>query len=307
MTTLEGAEAEVWSRLGLTPVDHRLHLATLDLEVRVQEVGPSDGHPAVFVHGAAVAGTTWANLAARLDGVRCLLVDRPGCGRSDALPQPRDVETFVEVSDRLVVDVLDALDLPTAHVVGTSLGAHPAIRTAARHPARIDRLLVFGWCLGTPVAPAPLWLRANGLPGAGWLMNAVPPPRWAVVAMLRRFGLRRAIAEHGLADEAIDFLVALYRDTDTLRNETVDAPDLTSLRGGWDPRLLLDDDLLGRITTPTCMVWGRDDPFGDAEAARDLARRIPDARLHLLDRTGHAPWLDEPERCAAIANDFLAA
>lgn len=38
-----------------------------------------------------------------------------------------------------------------------------------------------------------------------------------------------------------------------------------------------------------------------------VARRIPDARLHLLDRTGHAPWLDEPDRCAAIAQAFLPA
>lgn len=54
-------------------------------------------------------------------------------------------------------------------------------------------------------------------------------------------------------------------------------------------------------------MWGRDDPFGDADAALDLARQIPDARLHLLDQTGHAPWLDEPDRCAAIAQAFLRA
>lgn len=307
MTTLDEAEAEVWSTLGVAPVEHRLHLATLDIDVRVQEVGPADGRPAVFVHGASVSGTSWSSLVAGLDGLRCLLLDRPGCGRSDPLPAPRDVDTFVEVSDRLVVDVLDALDVATAHVVGTSMGGHPAIRTAAGHPDRVDRLLLFGWCLGSPGATAPLWIRANTLPGVGRLMNAAPLPRRVVVAMLRRFGMARAIDEHGLTDEAIDVLVALYRDTDTLRNETADGPDLTSLRGGWDPRLVHDDDLLGRIAAPTCLVWGRDDPFGDADAAVDLAGRIPNANLHLLDRTGHAPWLDEPDRCNAITQAFLQA
>lgn len=305
MTTLQQAEAAVWAGLGVTPVEHRVHLATLDVDVRVQEVGPADGHPVVFVHGVAVAGTSWANLVAQLDGVRRLLLDRPGCGRSDPLPGPLDVDTFVEVSDQLVVDLLDALDLSTAHVVGTSLGAHAAIRAAARHHDRVDRLLLFGWCLGAPGAHAPWWLRVNTLPGVSRLMTSMTPPRRAVVTMLRRFGLARAIDEQGMADEAIDFLVALYAHTDTLRNEMVHGPDLTTVRGGWDPRLAHDDDLLGRITAPTLLVWGRDDPFGDADAALDLARRIPDARLHLLDRVGHAPWLDEPERCARITTEFL--
>lgn len=305
MATLRQAEEAVWTAFDVTPVEHRVHLATLDLEVRVQEVGPPDGDPAVFVHGVAVAGTSWANLVAGLDGVRCLLVDRPGCGRSDPLPSPQDLDTFVEVSDRLVVDLLDAFDLSTAHVVGTSLGAHAAIRAAGRHPDRVDRLGLFGWCLGAPGARAPWWLRAHSLPGVARTMTSVTPPRGAVVTMLRRFGLGRAIDTNPMAGLAVDFLTALYADTDTLRNEMVEAPALTTVRGGWDPRLVHADDLLARIVAPTLLVWGREDPFGGERGALELARRIPDCHLHLLDRVGHAPWLDEPERTTRLLAEFL--
>lgn len=59
-------------------------------EVRIQEVG--DGRPVIFVHGAPVASSSWVLLADALrEEFRCILVDRPGCGLSDPLPnRPRN-------------------------------------------------------------------------------------------------------------------------------------------------------------------------------------------------------------------------
>lgn len=76
------AERRLWDHLGVTPVERRVTLASGG-QVRVQEVG--EGPPFVLLHGGSIAGTSWATLAGALEGIRCVLVDRPGCGLSDPI------------------------------------------------------------------------------------------------------------------------------------------------------------------------------------------------------------------------------
>ena len=45
--------------------------------------------------------------------------------------------------------------------------------------------------------------------------------------------------------------------------------------------------LLGRITQPTLVIHGRDDPLVPVECGTDLAKKIPGARLELIDGMGH--------------------
>ena len=70
------AERRLWESVGVAPTERFVELPTLGARVRVLEHG--EGPTALFVHGAAGGGPTWAELVARLDGVRCVLLDRPG-------------------------------------------------------------------------------------------------------------------------------------------------------------------------------------------------------------------------------------
>ena len=85
------------------------HLGRLGTAVRVQEVGV--GPAVLFVHGGAASGANWAPLVAELDGYRCVLLDRPGCGLSE--PTSADLtrlDRFGRFAGDLVTDVLDGLD-----------------------------------------------------------------------------------------------------------------------------------------------------------------------------------------------------
>lgn len=78
------AEKALWSKYGITPTECRVQLRA-GSEVRLQQVG--EGPPLVFIHGVAVAGSSWVLLADALkNDFSCLLVDRPGCGLSDPIP-----------------------------------------------------------------------------------------------------------------------------------------------------------------------------------------------------------------------------
>src|SRR4029453_13454196 len=291
------AEGRVWASVGVTPTEQRVRLERTGLTVRVQEVG--QGPAVVLVHGASNSGTSWAGLVARLDGFRCLLPDRPGCGLSDPLAAPFDgLERLGSFADALVVDLLEAMGLDRGHLVATSLGGYLALRGAAAHADRVARVVELGWTFGAPVARLPLLMRLATVPAVGRLMTAVPPNERAVRAMFRRIGLRQALEAGRVSEEAVGCYLALLRDTDTMRNELRAGPRLIFPFRGLDERVLLPPDLLGRIHTPVYFLWGEQDPFGGADLAQRFLTQLPNAELELVAGAGHAVWIDDPDHAA---------
>ncbi|MGH2702544.1 MAG: alpha/beta fold hydrolase [Actinomycetota bacterium] len=297
------AEKRLWRSVGLAPTERLVHLDHSDLDVRVQEVG--DGPPILLVHGASNSGASWAELVVRLDGFRCLMLDRPGAGLSEPLPRPfENVEEFESFSDSLVIDVLDALELQSAHVVATSSGGYPTLRAAATHPHRIGHIVIFGWTMGAANPAVPMFMRVGSLPPLARLMTKMPINERSVRAMFRRIGLRGALERGRLSPELITCFTALLRHTDTLSNE-FEISRWTMSWKGLNEEVVLSDQLLSRIESPTYLLWGEDDPFGSPEAARVFAGRIPSAQLELLPGAGHAPWLDFPDHAAQVTANFL--
>lgn len=299
-------EARLWSSVGVVPAERRIALGAWGRTVRVQEIG--DGPPVLFVHGAANAGSSWATLVARLRGYRCLLLDRPGCGLSDRIqPRPADLAAIETFADALIPEVLDALGVERAHVVATSFGGYFALRAAAAHPDRIDRMVEFGWTIGAPVGTVMLPMRVSSLPGLGWAMARVPPNERMVRALLRRIGLAGALASGRFTQAMVDWYVSLLRDTPTMRNEIESTPRIIRPLRGMDERMVLPPDLLAAVRAPVRFVWGEDDPNGGGECARAFVAGLPAAELELVPGAGHAPWMDDPDHAAATTRAFLGA
>ena len=296
------AEGRLWQSKGVTPTERRLHLKRNDVNVRVLEVG--EGPPVLFVHGGNVSGSSWAALVARLPGFRCILLDRPGCGLSEPLATTLNSDTLPSFAETLLPDVLDALELDSAHLVATSFGAHLTLRGAAAHPQRIGRIVLFGWPFGAS-SRLPLSMRITGAPGVARLMAAMPVNERAVRMIYRSIGHGPTLKSGLLTAEDIGWYVSLLRDTDTLRNEVPPARFFFSPRHGLNPALVLSDDVLGRVSMPTQLIWGEGDPFGGPKVARAFVQRLPNARLELLANAGHAPWLDELDRCVETTTVFL--
>ena len=171
------AEQRLWESVDIAPTERWLRLVTGNCSVRVQEIGA--GPPVVFVHGASNGGSSWASLVARLEGFRCIMLDRPGCGLSEPLPsRPDGIENIEAYADSLIADLLDGLGLAESHVVATSYGGCFALRGAAPHPGRIDRIHGLSWTVGAPMAKVPPVMRLGSVGGGGWLTPAhLPDPR----------------------------------------------------------------------------------------------------------------------------------
>ena len=296
------AEQALWQSVGVSATDRFLDLPGAGLRLRVQELG--DGPPILFIHGANTSGASWATLAAKLPAFRCLLLDRPGTGLSKALPMRPTTTELMAFGDDLVADVLDAAGIARAHVVATSLGGFLALRSAAAHPDRVLRMVQFSWPVGVPTGAIPLSMRLMAIRGVARLAAAMPASEGTVRAIFRTVGHGPSLDAGRITRRDIDAYLALLRYTDTLRNELILSRSTVSPMRGLYPRLL-PASLLGAIRTPTRFIWGGRDPFGGPEIARAVVSLIPGAELELLPDAGHAPWLDELDRCAASVAEFL--
>jgi pimeloyl-ACP methyl ester carboxylesterase len=273
--------------------------------VRVQEVG--EGHPALFIHGASNAGTSWMGLIAALAGFRCIALDRPGCGLSDPLVGGplRDIDAIESYADSLVSDALDALELPSAHVLATSYGGYFAFRGAAAHPDRVDRVVEYSWPMGAGMDKVVMSMRLGGLPGVQAMLTKLPVTRAMVRTLLRQIGLRRALDTGRFNEDMVDWYVSVLRDTDTMRNEVRSSPKVVTPISGLNERMLLSDDVVSRVTMPVLFLWGDEDPNGGVSVARAFAARFPNAELEVIPKAGHAPWIDELDLCADRTRSFL--
>ena len=241
--------------------------------------------------------------------MRCILVDRPGCGLSDPVPGGplRDLPAVKRHADSFLADLLVALEIDSPAVGSTSYGGYFAFRGAAAAPDRVSRIVEYSWLIGAPSASVPLASRIAALPGAKDLMVRMPMSRWAVKEALRQFGLGRAMDAGTFDDEMIDWAYALMRHTDTLRNDILSSPDVITPLRGQNTDLLLTDALLAKLEMPVLFLWGADDPNGGEAVAREFVPRLADAELVVIPEAEHAPWLDDLDTCVERTREFLLA
>lgn len=300
------AEQHLWSSFDLEPTERRVRLENLDVSIRIREVG--HGPPIVLVHGASVDGTSWVQLLPGLLDFRCIVVDRPGCGLSDPLPGEAgraDVSAVKVAADQLVPDLLDALELPTAHVIGNSFGGFFALRAAAAAPERVDRVVLYSYSIGIAMDKTPLVMRFASIPGLGETTAHLPMTTAGAKMMLRQVGLKAAIDSGKFNDDMLSWFVALLRHTPTLINEIRSTPKVITPLRGLNHEILFTDELLAKITSEVFCFWGTDDPNGGAETARQFVARLARGQLQLVPNAGHAPWIDEIDQAIESTCAFL--
>ncbi len=102
--------------------------------------GTPDLPAVLFLHGFMGSGADWKSVIATLEGrFRCVAVDLPGHGASVGLPP--EAYAF-ENAARLVLDMLDELEIDKTTFVGYSMGGRLALYLALRYPERCSGLFL---------------------------------------------------------------------------------------------------------------------------------------------------------------------
>ncbi|SNR79533.1 alpha/beta fold hydrolase [Lutibacter flavus] len=62
---------------------------------------------------------------------------------------------------------------------------------------------------------------------------------------------------------------------------------------------------LPTMNIPTCIIWGKNDSVTPPEVAVDFEKLMPDANLYWIDKCGHAPMMEHPEKFNEILENWL--
>lgn len=293
------AERALWKHYGLEPEERFVDLPAATGRLRVLEAG--SGAPVLFIHGGMWPATAWASLIAGLAGIRCIAIDRPGCGLSAPIDYAN--REYRGVIGDVLTSTLDALDIDEVHVVGQEVGAVWALGLAASAPTRVRRVVLTG--------AAPLM---HGQPAPGFLKVLASPIGAIIVRLPQNAGRARSILGqegHGASLEAgriptqfLDWHVALIRETRTMNNER--AMIRAMLDGGrWRPGVGFATDELAGIQAPVLYVHGTADPEGTVDQAKTAIDHMARAELRTITGGGHLPWFDDPDVVSNHVNRFL--
>lgn len=236
-------------------------------QIRYREKGA--GAPLLLLHDYT-GMKAWSKCEEELSKVfRVVAVELPGFGESQC-------PTWIKTMDDLaffMLDVLDALNVQKAHLVGHSLGGWLAAEFASRYGHRVERLLL---------------VDAMGL----HLPDFVIPDIF-MIAPEKHQELRYYDPQNSV-DDTENFLMVSRAKTMTANL-------------AWNPRFH-DPKLirrLHRLQSPVLLIWGEADRMLPLEYAQYYRRLIPHAQLTVIPEAGHLPQYEQPEQFLKHAVPFL--
>ena len=260
-------------------------------QLRIIDTG--QGAPVVFIHGFGASVYSWRKTlpAVLAAGYRVIAFDNRGFGFSDKPPPGGEGERRYSNAAyaRLVVALLDSLNLPSAVLVGHSMGGAIAAEVALAYPARVRGLVLIdaaGYGVRWPAV-----LKVGRWPGASGVATALRG-RWMTERLLR----------------------STYADPSKVTEEDVDQYYAPVPEAGYARALrgvLQDfrfDTLVGRlgaVAAPTLVIWGADDRWIPVRDGSRLATELPRGAFVIVPRTGHAAAEESPDEVNRLLIAFL--
>jgi len=247
--------------------------------------GPRNGSPVLMIQGLGMNARAWALQRGAFGRQhRCVAIDNRGTGHSDAPQGPYDLLRMAQDA----VEVLDAEQIQSAHVVGASMGGVISQIMGVVYPDRVHSLT-----LACTACRHHEWRRellaewAREVQAQGMTALTDDGMRWLIGSRLhRRFGV---------------FVNVLARVLIQIKPYAFAAQ--------VDAILAISDDMRGElhsITAPTLVITGSQDtltPLGDAE---ELAELITTSRLYVVRGAAHGLMAEAPNSFNDAVLRFLA-
>ena len=266
--------------------------------VSYREAGRGHARTVVLLHGLAAGASTWETVLRPLAAdLHVIAPDLLGHGASDA---PHSGDYSLGGFATGVRDLLVALDVERATVVGHSFGGGVAMQFAHQFPEFTERLvLVSSGGLGHDLALA---LRAASLPGTELVLRSAASltPRW-----MRSTARRVAYAVGTAPRSDVDGVASAW---ESLADRGTRGAFVHTVRGALEPsgQRLDGAERLHLLTeVPVLFVGGGRDkviPVAHTIAAHE---RLPGSRLEVFDDAGHFPHAEQPQRFARLLRDFV--
>ena len=249
----------------------------------------------MLLHGFGTSSFVWRNIAPdiALANRTAFALDLFGYGESD---RPFDADFGIAAQAEWVDRALTSLRLTKVTLVGLDLGGAVALRLAATHPDRVERLF-----LVNPIA-------LDNIPADDISTLQRTTARFAFRATQSILGaapilgevLRRSVADEAdMPDNLVARYLAPYVGEEGLNHllllaRSVDDEDM-------------DDADFSRLKHPTLIVWGDQDPWATPKLADRLAEAIPGSRVVHLPGVGRLVPEEAPDTLSSLLLEFAGA
>ena len=182
-------------------------------------------------------------------------------------------------------EILDALNLSSVPVIGTSFGGMMACELAAHRPERVSKMIVLD----------PIGLWRDDAPVAPYMLM---PPEKLVATLYKHL-------------DAPAVQAALQMPSDPKQVAVIIA-DLVWALGATGKFVwpIPDKGLkkrLHRVKSPTMIVWGEDDALISSVYAKEFAERIANSQVEIIKDCGHVPQVERLDILKPLVAKFLNA
>jgi len=250
--------------------------------IAVERVG--EGPLVVFLHGIGGNRTNWRDqLSVFARDFHAVAWDARGYGDSDDYEGPLDFGNFADDLCR----VLDHFGATRAHLVGLSMGGMIALDFATRYADRVATLTLCDSLPGfTHLSEAQRaeFIRLRQEP----LLAGKEPSDMAPAVARSLLGKN---PRAGSYERLVESMSALHKQS-----------YLKTIAGSANYGRKLD---LESIAVPTHVVVGDEDTLTPPAMSREIARRIPEARLTIIEGAGHLSNIEQSEAFNRAVLDFL--
>ena len=249
------------------------------------ELHGSGGEVVILNNGVIASTATWAyQLPALTPHYRVLLYDMRGQGQSQKWAEGEVDYTWETHADDLAA-LMDALEIPVAHIGGISYGGELTLVFALCYPQRCQRLIV-----ADAVSHVEPYLRAVI---EAWILALQTGDHETFYRSTWFWNFSEAFFAR-----QYDLLLSRIEVAKTL-----DLPSVLQLCRCFNT---LDiTDRLGEIQQPTCVIVGEKDILKPVHYSQTIAQAIPDAELHILPGAGHASFWESAAEFNSIVLGFL--
>jgi 4,5:9,10-diseco-3-hydroxy-5,9,17-trioxoandrosta-1(10),2-diene-4-oate hydrolase len=255
-------------------------------EIAINETGPADGRPVVFIHGSGPGASGKSNFRQNADafaeaGYRVLLPDMIGYGASS---KPEGLDYTLALFTDTLVEALGQHGIASATLVGNSLGGGVAIQAALDNPDFAERLILMApGC----IEELPIYFA---MPGIANMRSSFGSPEYSI-ADQRRLNESLVYDPVHVTDDLVAerFEVARVQPKDVIAR--MRTPNL-------QPRL-------GELKMPTLVFWGSEERFMPLTGIDYFLQQCEDVRVITFNKVGHWVQVERAAEFNAYAIAFL--
>lgn len=246
------------------------------LNIEYIESGNPSGIPVLLLHGWGSSFDVYRGIINALSD-RCRLVafNFPGCGKSDVMKEPWDLDNYCD----LVLKFIKAVNLDNPIMIGHSHGGRVTLKMVAEGLVSPTKIVLLD-SAGLIPEKSPKQIRKA--------KNFKRIKKVLSLPIVNKFSgglLDKARNHYGSAD---------YNAAPPVLRQTLVSLVNTDLR-----------DILPNIKCSSLLIWGENDTATPLKDAQIIEKLIPDAGLCVIKGTGHYSFCENPYQAHAILREFI--